>query len=127
MRKTLYIRQKGKRMQASGSWEATRGEQKLINVAAVFFAISVISVLISSFVRIRWFLITSVVCCAAAFIMMFVVLFGLVFKKSRQQPMEKHYYDVDYRYNAIKGETDDKTREIPRDEFPGRKGDGKKR
>ena len=111
MRKTLYTWQKGKKMHASGSWKVTRGEQILINTVAVFFVISVISVLISSAVQIRWFLITSVICCAVAFIMMFGVLFGLVFRKSRQQPMEKHYYDVDYRYNAIKGETDDKTRE----------------
>ena len=112
MRKTLYTRQKGKQMRSSGSWKTTKGEQKLVNAAAVFFAISVIAVLVSPFVHKRWFLIASIVCCAAAFIFMFAVLFGLVFRKSRQQPMETHYYDVDYRYNALNGETDDKTREI---------------
>ena len=48
---------------------------------------------------------------------MFVVLFGLVFKKSRKEPMEAHYYDVDYRYNGISGETEDETVEISKDEF----------
>ena len=31
--------------------------------------------------------------------------------------METHYYDVDYRYNGITGETEDKTLEISKDEF----------
>ena len=117
MRKTLYTRQKGKQMHASGSWKTTSGERKLVNAVAVFFLISVIAVLVSPLVQKRWFLIASVVCCAVAFISMFVVLFGIVFRKSRQQPMETHYYDVDYQYNALKGETDDRTREISKEEF----------
>ena len=32
-------------------------------------------------------------------------------------PMEKKYYDVDYRYNAINNTIDDKTREISREQF----------
>jgi len=117
MRKTLYTRQKGKQMHASGSWKVTQGEQNLLNAVAVFFGVSVIAVLISPFVHKRWFLIAAVVCCVVAFISMFAVLFGLVLRKSRQQPMETHYYDVDYRYNALKGETDDQTREISKEEF----------
>jgi len=117
MRKTLYTRQKGKQMHASGSWKVTQGEQNLLNAVAVFFAVSVIAVLISPFVHKRLFLIAAVVCCVVAFISMFAVLFGLVLRKSRQQPMETHYYDVDYRYNALKGETDDQTREISKEEF----------
>ena len=31
--------------------------------------------------------------------------------------MEAHYYDVDYRYGGISGETKDKTVEISKDEF----------
>ena len=117
MRKTLYTRQKGKQMHASGTWKTTPGERKLVNAVAVFFAVSVIAVLVSPLVQKRWFLIAAVVCCVVAFISMFAVLFGLVFRKSRQQPMKTHYYDVDYRYNALKGETDDQTREITKEEF----------
>ena len=117
MRKTLYERQKGRQMRASGSWKATQGEQRLVNAVAVFFAVSVIAVLTSPFIHKKWFLILSVVCCAVAFISMFVVLFGIVIRKSRQEPMEMHYFDVDYRYDGIKGETDDKTREITKEEF----------
>lgn len=117
MRKTLYERQIGKQMHTSGSWKATRGEQRLVNTVAVFFAISVIAVLASPLVQKKWFLILSVVCCAVAFISMFAVLFGIVIRKNRQEPMETHYYDVDYRYDGIKGETEDKTREITKEEF----------
>ena len=117
MRKTLYEYQKGKQIHASGSWSVTSAERRLINAVAVFFAASVIAVLVSVFVHRRWFLIASIICCAVSFVLIFVVLFGLVFKKSRKEPMEAHYYDVDYRYNGISGETKDKTAEISKDEF----------
>ena len=31
-------------------------------------------------------------------------MFGIVFLKSRKEPMEKHYYSVDYRYNGLTDE-----------------------
>ena len=117
MKKTLYEYQKGKQMQASGSWRVTSAERRLINAVAVFFAVSVIAVLVSVFVHRRWFLIASIICCAVSFVLMFVVLFALVFIKSRKEPMEAHYYDVDYRYNGIKGEVTDNTVEISKEEF----------
>ena len=117
MRKTLYEYQKGKQMHASGSWSVTSAERRLINAVAVFFTISVIAVLASGFVHRRWFLIASIVCCALSFVLMFAVLFGLVFKKSRKEPVEAHYYDVEYRYNGISGKTEDETVEISKDGF----------
>ena len=127
MRKTLYERQKGKQMHASGSWSVSASERRLINAVAVFFVASVIAVLVSAFLQKRWFLIVSVCCCAASFIAIFAVLFGPVFKKSRQQPMETHYYDVDYRYNALNEETKDNTREISKEEFLHGKETGKEK
>ena len=109
MKKTLYEHKKGKQMKASGSWSVTSAERRLINTVAVFFVISVIAVLASPFIHRSWFLITSIIC--------FVVLFGLVFKKSREKPMETHYYDVDYRYNGITDEKVDRKTEISKDEF----------
>lgn len=104
-------------MHASGSWKVTRGEQRIVNAVSVFFAVSVIAVLAAPLVQKKWFLILSVVCCAVAFISLFVVLFGIVIRKHRQEPMETHYYEVDYKYDGIIGETDDKTREITKEEF----------
>ena len=117
MRKTLFEYRKGKEMHASGSWSTTGAERKLIHVVSAFFAVSVIAVLISPLVRKGWFSAVSIICCAVSFIGMFVVLFGLVFIKARKEPMETHYYDVDYRYNGIKGEVTDNTVEISKEEF----------
>ncbi len=127
MRKTLYERQQGKQMHATGSWSVSLAERKLINAVAVFFAASVIAVLAGAFLQKRWFLIVSVCCCAVSFLAMFAVMFDLVFKKSRQQPMETHYYDVDYRYNALGEETKDNTREISKEEFLHSKATGKEK
>ena len=117
MKKTLYEHKKGKQMKASGSWSVTSAERRLINTVAVFFVISVIAALASLFLHRSLSLMTAIICCAISFILMFVVLFGLVFRKSREKPMETHYYDVDYRYNGITDEKVDRKTEISKDEF----------
>lgn len=109
MQKTLYERRKGKEMRASGSWSVTGTERRMINAVGIFFAAGVIAVLVSPLIHRSWFTAASIVCCAVSFVLMFVVLFGLVIKKSREKPMEMHTYDVDYTYNAITGRTEDKT------------------
>ena len=117
MRKTLYEHQRGKQMHASGQWSLTKAEQRLIYAVGAFFAISVISVLAGAFSGKSRFLTAAIICCVISFIAVFAVMFGVVIRKSRKQPMEKHYYDVDYTYNGITNETEDKTREITREEF----------
>ena len=123
-RKTLYEKQKGKEMHASGSWEASPKEQKLITAVGIFFAVSVIATLVvsalwmSGAAAIPGTLLTvAIICTVISFILMFVVLFGAVFRHNKEQPMEKHYYDVDYTYNGITGKTEDNTREISENEF----------
>ena len=51
----------------------------------------------------------------------FVSLFAIVFRKNRKEPMEAHYYDTDYKYNALTGEETDKSKEITKEEFLGKK------
>ena len=104
-------------MHASGQWSLTKAEQRLIYAVGAFFAISVISVLAGAFSGKSRFLTAAIICCVISFIAVFSVMFGVVIRKSRKQPMEKHYYDVDYTYNGITNETEDKTREITREEF----------
>lgn len=116
-RKTLFEFQKGKRMHASGSWKTTPGEDVVIKVVAVFFALSVIAELLVTILGVSSLVLPVTVCLVISFIGMFVVMFGIVFLKSRKEPMEKHYYDVDYQYNGIKEETKDNTREISEEEF----------
>lgn len=116
-RKTLFEMRKGSEMHASGSWKATKNEDLLIKVIGLVFSVSVIAVLLSSFLHITAVLIPSVICLAVSFAGLFVVMFGLVFIKSRKEPMEKHYYSVDHKYNGITGEPDDNTHEISKEEF----------
>ena len=40
--------------------------------------------------------------------------------KARKEPLDKHYYDVDHKYNGITGEGSDDTREISKEEFYGK-------
>ena len=120
-RKSLYEFRKGKQMHASGSWKATRTEDLVIKCTGAFFAISVLAELIASIFQIRFLILPATVCLVISFIGMFVVLFGIVYLKSRKEPMEKHYYDVDYRYNGFKNEVKDNTKEITKEEFYGKK------
>ena len=115
--------QKRKQMHAQGSWKATKSEDLLVKGMAVFFAFSVIATLLSSFLGIGAMMIPSAVCLVISFIGMFIVMFGIVFMKSRKEPLEKHYYDVDCRYDGIKGEVNDKSREISKEELFGKKQD----
>ena len=116
-RKTLFEIQKGRRMHASGTWKATKKEDLLVKSVGLFFTLSVIAVLLSSFLKIKAVLIPSIICCAVSFVGMFAVMFGIVFLKSREKPMEKHYYSVDYKYNGIKDEESDNGYEISKEEF----------
>ena len=120
-RKTLFEMRKGKQMHASGSWKVTKNEDLIIKVIGLFFSVSVIAVLLSSFLKNTAILIPAIICLAVSFVGLFVVLFGLVYLKSRKEPMEKHYYSVDYKYNGISGEQIDNGREISKEEFFGEK------
>ena len=117
MKKTLFEHWNGRQMHASGSWKTTKAEQMLIHSVGIFFVVSVIAVLVSPLIQINWFLIAYIVCCVLAFVMMFLVLFGIVFKKSKSQTFEKRYYDVDFTYNGITGKTENKFMEISKEEF----------
>lgn len=119
MRKTLYERKVGKEFQASGTWKATRQEDATIKILGCLFASCCILALIFAFFQsarlsVLFFILTFVFAFAMGGYMFFIV-----WKKSREEPMEKHYYDVNYKYNGITGETDDRTKEITRDEFTG--------
>ncbi|MCR5066514.1 MAG: hypothetical protein K6A14_00445 [Erysipelotrichaceae bacterium] len=118
--KSLYERRKGKRMEASGTWKATRQEDLLVKGVGLFFAVSVITTLIATFFRITALVTPAIICLVFSFISMFVVLFGLAYLKSREQPMEKHYYSDDYEYKGLSGEVTDNGREITREEFYGK-------
>ncbi|MBR0342669.1 MAG: hypothetical protein IJH64_10595 [Oscillospiraceae bacterium] len=119
MKKTLYERKVGKEFRATGTYKATPQEDLTIKILGGLFAGCCIMALFFSFffsarIAVLFFILTFVFAFAMGGYMFYVV-----WKKSRQEPMEKHYYDVNYKYNGITGETDDRTREITKEEFLG--------
>ena len=114
-------------MYASGSWRLTKREKILVYVACAFFAISATAVLIISVIDIRMgikgVLIPSIVCLVISVLSLFCVLFGLVHKKHKENPMDAHYYDIDYSYSAKNGEVIDRTQEVSKEVFFGQNSD----
>lgn len=117
MRKTLFEYRKGKEMHASGSWEATEGEKRVIHITGGLFAASGILALVLSVTRL-WFL--SGLFFFLTFVFAFAMggsMFYIVWKKNKEKPMEKTYTEVDYTYNGITGEVRDNSREITEEKF----------
>ena len=120
MKKTLYERRKGKEFKASGSWKLDKREDITIKVIGMIFGAHIILALLFMFLGkkagIYFFVLT--------FVWMFVMMgymFYLVLRKHKEEPMETHYYDVDYKYDGIKNEITDNTKEISAEEFHGKK------
>lgn len=117
----LYERRKGKEFHASGSWQATKGERRLVETFGYMFFFGVFIGLIMTFVhpgKIAYILLGIGIIGAVG---TFISLFAIVFRKHKQEPMEAHYYNTDYKYNAFTGEETDNTREISKEEFYGKK------
>ena len=119
MKKTLFERKVGKEFHAEGTYKATPQEDLTIKIlGCLFAAFCVLAIVSPMFLPARM----SVLFFILTFVFAFAMggyMFFLVWKKCRKDPMEKHYYNVDYKYNGITGEVEDKTREITREEFHG--------
>ena len=117
----LYERRKGKEFHASGSWQTTAGEKRLIETFGCMFFFGVFIGLIMLFIHpgILAFIILGIGIIGA--VGSFISLFAIVLHKHKEEPMEAHYYDTDYEYNAFTGEETDNTREITKEEFFGEK------
>ena len=117
----LYERRKGKEFHASGSWEATKGEKRIIETFGYMFFFGVFIGLIMQFIHPGKLAIIILVTGIIGAVGTFISLFAIVFLKHKNEPMETHYYDTDYKYNAFTGEETDNTREITKEEFFGKK------
>ncbi len=117
----LYERRKGKEFHASGSWKATEGEKRLIETFGCMFFFGVFIGLIMLFIQPGMFASILLGIGIIGAVGTFISLFAIVFHKQKQEPMEAHYYDVDYKYNAFTKEESDKSREITKEEFFGKK------
>ena len=117
----LYRRQKGKEFHASGTWQATDGERRLIETFGCLFFFGIFLALIMGFIHPGTLSSILLGIGITGAIGTFVSLFAIVFRKNRKEPMEAHYYDTDYKYNALTGEETDKSKEITKEEFLGKK------
>ena len=117
----LYERRKGKEFHASGSWEATKGEKRIIETFGYMFFFGVFIGFIMQFIHPGKLAVIILVTGIIGAVGTFISLFAIVFLKHKNEPMETHYYDTDYKYNAFTGEETDNTREITKEEFFGKK------
>ena len=117
----LYERRKGKEFRASGSWQATKGERTLVETFGYMFFFGIFIGLIMQFIYPGKLAFLFMVIGITGAVGTFISLFAIVFRKHKQEPMEAHYYDTDYKYNAFTGEETDHTREITKEEFFGKK------
>ena len=117
----VYERFKGKQFSASGTWETTKGERRLIEGFGYLFFFGVFLGIIMIFIHPGKLAFIILALGIIGAIGTFVSLFAIVFKKHKEQPMETHYYDSDYKYNALTKEEVDNTKEITKEEFLGKK------
>ena len=117
----LYERRKGKEFHASGSWKATEGEKRIIESFGymAFFGIFIGLIMLFIFPGKLVSIILAIGIIGA--VGTFVSLFAIVLHKHKQEPMEAHYYDTDYKYNAFTKEETDHSKEITKEEFFGKK------
>ena len=117
----LYERRKGKEFHASGSWKATEGEKRIIESFGymAFFGIFIGLIMLFIFPGKLASIILAIGIIGAVGTL--VSLFAIVLHKHKQEPMEAHYYDTDYKYNAFTKEETDHSKEITKEEFFGKK------
>ena len=117
----LYERRKGKEFHASCSWKATEGEKRIIESFGymAFFGIFIGLIMLFIFPGKLASIILAIGIIGA--VGTFVSLFAIVLHKHKQEPMEAHYYDTDYKYNAFTKEETDHSKEITKEEFFGKK------
>ncbi len=119
----LYERRKGKAFHASGTWQTTKGEKILIETFGYLFFFGIFIGLILFFILPGKLASVILGIGIIGAVGTFISLFAIALHKHKQEPMEGHYYDVDYKYNAFTGKETDHTREITKDAFFGKKTD----
>lgn len=118
----IYQRFKGKSLHGSKTWKLTEKERKNFNlVVIVFIALVFLGFALPFFSLPPWitFILFFVLVILAVGIP-WLYMIKLFRKYNKQDPMEIHYYDVDYKDNRLTGESYDQTKEITKEEFFGK-------
>ena len=105
---------KGKQMYGSKTWEAEEHEKKTINRLAILFAVLVVCGLVVVFLPISLWIkfVLFFLAVSSGIGMLGGYMFYVAFRHHKEDPMEMHYYDVDYKINHLTGEGYDNTKEI---------------
>ncbi len=115
----VYERYKGKQMHGSKTWQATEKEQRTVKFLGAAFVVLTLLALVSPLLPV------SAEVRAVLFILSITVgiggmggyLFYMVYRHHKEDPIEMHYYDVDYEKNLLTGKNRDDSKEIRKDEF----------
>jgi hypothetical protein len=115
----VYEKYKGKTATGSKEWETTKGEKIALTILMCVMIPIVIGAFVVYFsalavgikVLILVLTIVFMLCSIGGFILV------VTLRHNKKDPIEMHYYDVDYEKNHITGEGYDHTKEISKEEF----------
>ncbi len=115
----LYESFKGKQAHGSKTWQASDKENRMIKILAIVFVVLVILAVVSFVLPfpIGFKILLFTLAILSGIGGMGGYLFYVVYRHHKEDPIEMHYYDVDYKQNYISGDGYDKTREISKEEF----------
>ena len=118
----LYQRFKGKQAYGSKTWKVSDKEAKSFKwVIALFIALCILAISLPLFnlpFGVEFVLFFVVVLLAVGIPWAYVLY--IISKHKKEDPIEMHYYDVDYKDNRLTGESYDQTNEITKEEFFGK-------
>ena len=117
----VYESFKGKQAHGSKTWKASDKEKRTVNILAIVFVAMVILALISFILPIpfRFRILVFILAILIGIGGMGGYLFYIAYRHHKEDPVEMHYYDVDYRQNHITGKGYDNTMEISKEDFHG--------
>ena len=115
----VYEKYKGKTATGSKEWETTKGEKIALFILMGLMIPIAVGAFVAYFLPIAVWI--KVVVLISAVVLMIGGIGGFLLvvtlRHNKKDPMEMHYYDVDYEHNYITGEGYDHTKEISKEEF----------
>ena len=115
----VYEKYKGKHAEASGEWKPTKGEKTalyiLMGVMILIFGAAAVTYFMPVPTGVKIIVLIATIVIMIGGIGGFLLIVNL--RHNKKDPMEMHYYDVDYEINHITKTGYDNTKEITKEEF----------